>query len=126
MLTAATIRELARVCGFELAGVAPAFPVPDGEVYADWVQRGLAGEMRYLTDHRGDIRQDPRRLLESVRSIICVGKYYSGPEPLTNEFSEAGRAWISRYAWGEDYHDVLRRGLEALASELILVAGDFE
>ncbi len=126
MLTAATIRELARGCGFELAGVAPAFPVPDAEVYADWVQRGLAGEMGYLTDHRGDIRQDPRRLLESVRSIVCVGKYYGGPEPQTREFDDSGRAWISRYAWGDDYHDVLRRGLERLAAKLTEVAGPFE
>jgi epoxyqueuosine reductase len=126
VLTAATIRKLAAECGFELAGVAQAGPAPDSARYADWVDRGLAGEMRYLTDHRAQVRQHPNRLLEAVRSVISVGKYYGGPEPKTREFDAAGRAWISRYAWGEDYHDVLRRGLEALAARLNEQAGPFE
>lgn len=126
MLTLETIRELARECGFELAGVAPALPVPDGERYADWARRGLAGEMRYLTDHRAEVRQDPRRVMEGVRSIISVGKYYGGPEPATQEFDEAGRAWIARYAWGADYHEVMWRQLEALAARLVELVGPFE
>ena len=130
MVTAATIRQLAAECGFELAGVSPVLPVPDAERYADWALRGLAGEMQYLTDHRAGVRQDPRQMLKCVRSVISVGKYYGGPEPLTTDFDEAGRGWISRYAWGEDYHGVLRRGLERLAARLAeRVAeegGDFE
>ena len=71
--------------------------------------------MRYLTDHRADVRSDAAQLLPGVRSIICVGLVYNGPEPLSTDFSDLERAWISRYAWGEDYHDVLRSRIEALA-----------
>jgi epoxyqueuosine reductase len=99
--------------------------VPDRERYASWVASGFAGEMGYLTDRRAEVRQDPRNLLPSARSIICVGKLYNGPQPYSTRYRESELAWISRYAWGEDYHDVLRRGLEKLAARL-LESGPFE
>jgi epoxyqueuosine reductase len=108
------IRELAAECGFDLAGATPAAPLEDAARYRDWVRRGLAGEMGYLTDHRGDIRCDPRRLLPSARSIICVGKLYNGPEAYSTEENKPYTGWISRYAWGEDYHNILRDGLRRL------------
>jgi epoxyqueuosine reductase len=117
------IKRRARECGFELAGIASAEPLPDdSRRYLDWVDRGMAGAMGYLTDRRANIRTDPKLLLPSARSIICVGKLYNGPEPrsteMATEMNAAERGWISRYAWGEDYHDVLRRGLERLAAKL--------
>jgi epoxyqueuosine reductase len=57
-------------------------------------------------------------LLPSARSIICLGKLYNRPEPHSNELNDAGLGWISRYAWGDDYHRVVRRGLEELAGKL--------
>jgi len=117
-LTADDIRELARECGFELAGVAAAAPAEDRARYRDWVAAGYAGEMRYLTDRRASVREDPRELLASARSIVCVGKLYQTPWPYTTRFDDEQRGWISRYAWGDDYHDVLRRGLERLAARL--------
>jgi epoxyqueuosine reductase len=118
-VNAAQIKTLAGECGFELAGVARAEPLPDdSRRYLDWVERGMAGAMGYLTDRRANLRTDPKLLLSSARSIICVGKLYNGPEPRSTETNDAGRGWISRYAWGEDYHDVMRRGLEQLAREL--------
>lgn len=112
------IIELARQCGFELAGVARAEPAPDYAHYLAWIARGMAGEMSYLTDRRADLRRDPRGLLASARSIIMVGKLYNRPEPRSTEFRGAGRGWISRYAWGWDYHRILREGLERLARRL--------
>lgn len=109
------ITRLAASCGFELAGVAAALPHPDAALYNDWVRRGLAGRMGYLTDHRAGMRTDPRCLLPSARSIICVGKLYNGPEPYSTALNSVELGWISRYAWGDDYHDVLRAGLERLA-----------
>jgi epoxyqueuosine reductase len=117
-VTAGAIRELARACGFELAGVAAALPADDRARYHDWVAAGHAGEMRYLTDRRAAVRDDPRNLLPSARSIICVGKLYQTPWPHTTEFTDEERGWISRYAWGDDYHDVVRRGLERLDQHL--------
>ncbi len=74
--------------------------------------------MKYLTDRRAGVRDDPRNLLASARSIICVGKLYNGPQPYSIQFREPELAWISRYAWGDDYHDVLRAGLQRLADQL--------
>ena len=118
-MTAAQIKRLARECGFELAGIATAEPLhDDSRRYIDWVDRGMAGAMGYLTDRRAHVRTDPKLLLATARSIICVGKLYNGPQPRSTELEEAGRGWISRYAWGEDYHDVLRGGLQELAAKL--------
>ncbi|MBV9508246.1 MAG: tRNA epoxyqueuosine(34) reductase QueG [Acidobacteriia bacterium] len=113
-MTTAEIKLLAGECGFELAGVARAEPVSERTWYHDWVNAGFAGEMRYLRDRRAQVRDDPRNLLPSARSVICAGKLYNSPWPYSNQFDMRGRVWISRYAWGGDYHEVLRRGLERL------------
>ena len=117
-MTSELIQRLACECSFELAGVAPAIPLEEAAYYHQWVGAGYAGEMRYLTDRRAAVRDDPRNLLPSARSIICVGKLYNGPEPYSNRLDDRDLAWISRYAWGEDYHAVLRRGLECLVTKL--------
>jgi epoxyqueuosine reductase len=113
-LETSAVRDLARQCGFELAGVVPAAPAPERARYHEWVAAGFAGQMGYLTDRRAGLRDDPRNLLPSAQSVICVGKLYNTPWPYSTKFGGAERAWISRYAWGDDYHDVLRRGLERL------------
>jgi epoxyqueuosine reductase len=118
-ITSRIVRDLAAECGFELAGVAAAGPVADFGRYRNWVDRGLAGEMRYLTDHRADLRADPAHLLPGVHSVICVGLVYNAPEPYSTDFSDPERAWISRYAWGEDYHNVLRAKLSLLVDKLL-------
>jgi epoxyqueuosine reductase len=100
--------SLARECGFELAGVAPAGALPEWEFYRRWVDAGMAAGMRYLTDRRALVRQDVRSLLGPARSVICVGKLYN------------------RYAAVPDYHDVLRAGLERLAARLTAELGPFE
>ena len=116
-MTGEIVKRLARECGFELAGVAAAEPADDFARYREWVEKGFAGEMRYLTDRRAAVRSDLRNLLKSARSIICVGKLYNTPG------AEHG---ISRYAWGADYHRVMRSGLEKLVDALTREAGPFE
>jgi epoxyqueuosine reductase len=111
--------HLAADCGFDLAGVTAPFPVPDFGRFRNWVDRGLAGEMRYLTDHRAAVRNKPEHLLPGVQSIICVGLVYNGPEPNSTRFDSAERSWISRYAWGGDYHDIVRAKLERLKARLL-------
>ncbi len=112
------IHQLAAEIGFELSGVTRCAPVVDAQRYHGWVELGYAGKMSYLADHRAAIRFDPSRLLNGAKSIICVGKLYNGPEPCSGAYDDATRGWISRYAWGEDYHAVLRSGLEELARRL--------
>lgn len=117
-LTASRVKHLAQECGFELAGIARAAPAADFARYEDWLAAGFAGEMGYLTDHRAALRADPRSLLASARSILCVGKLYNTAAPYSNAADLRGRGWISRYAWGDDYHDVLRGMLERLVQRL--------
>jgi epoxyqueuosine reductase len=121
-MTREDVKRLARECGFELAGVARAEPVDDFGRYREWVQKDFAGEMRYLTDRRAEVRRDPRNLLESARSVICVGKLYNTPD----EKPAPTDGIVSRYAWGEDYHRVMRKGLERLVELLTRDAGAFE
>lgn len=109
---------LARECGFELAGIAAAEPSPDGARYRDWIAAGMHGAMGYLAGRRADVRMDPRLLLPGARSIVCLGKLYNTPQPDSLAFDLEDRGWISRYAWGDDYHDVLRRDLERLVARL--------
>jgi epoxyqueuosine reductase len=119
LVTAAQVKRLAQECGFELAGIARAEPLAnDSRRYLDWVDRGMAGAMGYLTDRRAIVRTDPKLLLPSARSIICLGKLYNRPEPRSTEMKDAGLGWVSRYAWGDDYHDVMRCGLERLVAKL--------
>lgn len=117
-LTSGRVKDLARACGFELAGVAAALPTGDLERFHAWRDDGLAGEMKYLTDGRGDLRNDPRNLLPGAQSIVSVGKLYNTPHPYSTDLGDPHRGWISRYAWGADYHDVMRQGLELLVKQI--------
>ena len=124
-ITGSVVRTLAAEVGFDSAGVAGVAESPDFERFRDWVGRGMAGEMGYLTDHRADLRRDPGTLLPGVKSVICVGLVYNGPEPYSTAFTDSERAWISRYAWGEDYHGLMRAKLGALAGKLLEIE-DFQ
>ena len=118
-MRAEQVKKLARECGFELAGMTPAEPLTeDSQRYLDWVDRGMAGAMGYLTDRRATLRTDPKLLLPNARTIISVGKLYNGPEPRSIEVDHQDRGWVSRYAWGADYHDVVHAGLEGLVEKL--------
>jgi epoxyqueuosine reductase len=123
IVDAARIKEIARDCGFELAGIAPAGPVPGADTFLDWVRRGMAAGMTYLTDHRAQRRIDARTLLPSARSVLCVAKLYNTAGPQRTRL-QPGHGWISRYAWGLDYHDVLHAGLELVVARLREVATD--
>ena len=116
-MTAEEVKRLAGQCGFELAGITPALPSDDFARFEEWRSRGFAGNMGYLMDRRGDLRSDPRNLLPEAQSIVCVGKLYYTGEAGCRE--DEGSGYLSRYAWGEqDYHDILRSGLERLAEEI--------
>ncbi|MCC6364636.1 MAG: tRNA epoxyqueuosine(34) reductase QueG [Bryobacterales bacterium] len=117
-LQAQKLKSLARQAGFELAGIAAAEPLADNQRYDHWVRRGMAGRMSYLTDHRAALRMDPKHLLPSARSVLCVGKVYNGPQPYSTSRTPHELGWISRYAWGDDYHRIVRLGLEKVAEQM--------
>ncbi len=116
-ITADQVKQVANECGFELAGITRAEPSDDFARFEIWRGNGYAGEMRYLTDHRGDMRHDPRALMAEAESIVCVGKLYNTAHPHTVD-SKPESGWISRYAWGQDYHEIMREGLTRMAARI--------
>ena len=116
------LQAQARAEGFDLCGVAPVEGLTDLGHVAEWIASGYAGEMRYLHDRR---RADPRLVLDGARSLIVVALNYNTAQPRTFETHQnAGgaspRGWISRYAWGDDYHDVLRERLNRIVDAMRL------
>jgi len=113
------ICERAGQLGFELCGVAAAEKFPELLRYPEWLARGYAGEMNYLSDPR---RLDPEDAMSGVRSlIVCALNYNSGFPYSTGvpaDLRDRPRGWISRYAWGDDYHEVLWEKLNRLVAEL--------
>jgi epoxyqueuosine reductase len=134
------LKERALEAGFDLVGIAPLGAGSDLGFSRRWVDQGYGGEMRYLANPR---RDDPRQLLPSAKSVICVGLVYNSPYPYSTEVcqqdlsrpraaareprrealsnesrADSPRAWLSRYAWGRDYHGVMRERLERLRSDI--------
>jgi epoxyqueuosine reductase len=118
---AARTIELARAAGFDLCGIAPAAEFPELAHLEVWLERGHAGEMRYLHDAR---RRSPVLAMQGARSVIVCALNYNTALPASTEALEplaasmGPRGWISRYAWGDDYHTVLGEKLEALIVHL--------
>src|SRR5215470_4386783 len=114
------IVEQAKTLGFDLSGVVRAEQFPELGNTAKWLARGCGGEMKYLHDPR---REDPREAMPGIRSIIVCLLNYNTERPLSthvmlSDQNSEPRGWISRYAWGNDYHDVLLERLEELIARL--------
>jgi epoxyqueuosine reductase len=107
------IKTRARELGFDLCGIAPAADHPELMFFREWLDRGYAGEMGYLA-RSADKRADVRAVLPSARTVIVLGTVYNTDRPYSTECRDADRAHIARYAWGDDYHDVIGRRLDAL------------
>ena len=111
MVSSAWLQGAAQRCGIDLIGVTDAEPLAEHAYYLDWVARGHAAGMGYLTDHRAQKRCDVRQILPSARTVIAAAVLYNSRTTQTEQ--------ISRYAAGpRDYHDVLRERLDKLVSEL--------
>lgn len=106
-----------RRLGFDLLGIAPAVPPPHVEALDDWLSAGHAGEMAYLARNAAR-RADPREVVPGACSIVVCGVHYRAAEPDPELWSDPSRGQISRYAWGDDYHDLLLPRLRALQSWL--------
>jgi len=107
----ARIKEQAAHLGFARVGVTPAVAPPGADHFREWLAAGYAGEMLYLAQ-RAEAHVDPARVLEGARSIVMLAYPYRTIEP-TPVIPGQGR--VARYAWGRDYHDVIRDKLHALA-----------
>ncbi len=113
------VKELAREAGFDVAGIASAEPFErEARALDERIGAGLFGGLPWFTRERAAVSTDPRALLPEARSIIALGLSYdtgSGP---------AGT--VARYAWGQDYHDVIRSRVRDLQARLESELGPFE
>lgn len=112
-LTSPAIKTKALEIGFDLCGIARAGAYPELTYLRDWLKSGYAGEMQYLHRTAGR-RADVKRVLPSARTVIVAASLYHVDRPCSTEIENPREAIVSRYAWGEDYHDVMRARLEAL------------
>jgi epoxyqueuosine reductase len=113
MLTSAQIKAKACEIGFDLCGIAPASDHPELTFFREWIDRGYAGDMAYL-NRSADRRADVRRVMPSARTVIVIATVYNTDRPYSTECADANRAHIARYAWGDDYHDVIGGRMEQL------------
>ena len=107
----AELKHQALDAGFDLVGVAEAGPVRTADALERWLGDGMQGEMDYMFRTRR-VRTDPRLLLPGCRSVVAVAMSYRCDRPDSTSFEDCdGRVWVSRYAWGRDYHRLLKKRL---------------
>jgi len=124
------VKQAAAEAGFDLAGIAPAGLGESRELrfFQDWIAGGRAGEMAYLEsrDTQGRLkRASLAHVAPWARSVIVCALNYNTAHPRSTESRDAGRGWISRYAWGPaDYHQVVAERLRRVEARLRELAAD--
>ena len=108
-----SIKQKAIELGFDLVGFTSAKPHADFSFYEKWIEKKSHGTMEWLV--RGsEKRGDPQKILPGVKTIISCGLNYYRGYPKSTESEKKDHVWVSNYAWGEDYHDIVLEKLEAL------------
>jgi epoxyqueuosine reductase len=109
----AALIERARALGFDACRVAPCAEPPHAPEFSQWLEAGHAGEMTWLERNK-ERRMDPQQVLPGARSVIVLGmNYWQG-----DAGTPPGHGKVARYAWGDDYHDLIERRLAELAAWL--------
>ncbi len=116
--TTAWVKMTAADHGLEVSAVTSVDPFPDAaSVLHDRIDAGHLAGMDWFTHDRVDVSEDIRNLHPTAQSIVSVGlTYWSGPVEKPEDGVPRGR--ISRYAWGRDYHRVIKRRMKALHANL--------
>ncbi len=116
---AAWIKQRSRELGFDHCGIARAEAVGhEASRLEKWLREGMNGTMRYMSNHL-DKRTDPRKLVDGAQSVIVLMKNYFPKKVLPEENNHI----ISKYAYGRDYHLVIKKLLKRLISEMKEKAG---
>lgn len=115
------IKKLAYEHQFDFCGIAPAKELTeDARILSNWLDKGYHGEMKYLENYF-DLRIDPRKLVPGAKSVIVFAKNYF---PKENQAKTLPK--IAKYAWGEDYHLVIKEQLHQILSILKTKIGSIE
>ena len=113
------IKQTAGALGFDYCGIARAsFLSEDARRLERWLTKGMHGNMQYMENHF-DLRVDPARLVPGAKSVITLLlNYFPAQE------QPAAAPKIAKYAYGEDYHEVIREKLRKFLAQIKLLIGD--
>jgi len=107
------IKNFTKALGFEYCGIAKAMQLSaDARRLEQWLNKGLHGNMQYMENHF-DLRIDPAKLVPGARSVITLLMNYY---PSAHQIPEAPK--IAKYAFGNDYHEVIREKLKLLLLQI--------
>ena len=113
------VKQLAVTHGFDHCGIAKAVKLDeDARRLEKWLSNGMHGNMHYMENHF-ELRIDPTRLVPGAKSVITLLKNYYNPQQSNPEMK------ISKYAYGNDYHQVIKGHLNQLISDLQQHTGSF-
>ncbi|MBK9455480.1 MAG: tRNA epoxyqueuosine(34) reductase QueG [Bacteroidetes bacterium] len=114
------IKTAAANAGFSFCGIAKAEQLPDeARKLERWLNQGKHGKMGYMENYF-DKRIDPTQLMPGAKSVISLLYNYFPEQTLSSSLK------IAKYAYGEDYHDVIKEKLRLLVTALQQEVGDFE
>lgn len=118
MLNTSTIKEYAYALGFDLVRITSGEEFPEAEqIIQERIAQGLMDGLPWFTAERAQVSCHPDALLPGAQSIIALAMFY-----LTEQPDEVGedipRGRISRYAWGDDYHEIIKPKLQQFGAWL--------
>ncbi len=108
------IKKLAIEIGFDKVGIAAAGPLDKSDYLKTWLAKGMHGQMSWMENYL-DKRQDVRELYPGAQSVMVVTHNYYSPY---KHSTEKDKARISRYAWGKDYHKIIKKKLKQLLKQI--------
>lgn len=114
----ANLKQVAHAAGFDDCRIAGAGPPRHWQRFEDWLNEGCHGDMDYLDTERSRRRRaDPREVLPGARAMVVVALNYFQGTPPPSPAGVAGGAIgrVARYAWGDDYHDMIEQRLRDVA-----------
>lgn len=116
------VKDLARKSGFSFCGISKAaFLTEEAPKLEEWLKRGYQGKMGYL-ERNFDNRLDPTKLVPGAKSVVSMVYNYF-PE---KDFSKSKDLKIAKYAYGKDYHFVIKDKLKKMMKELSAVVGEID
>ena len=107
---ARAVKAFAAGLAFDACGIAEAGPIDPKDRLGQWLDAGYHADMDWMARTRA-LRQDPRLKMPRAESVVVVARNYHYPRPEASP----GTGKVARYAWGRDYHKVLRKPLIRLA-----------
>ena len=110
-----SIKEAGYKIGFDLIGIAPVAEYPESQFYKTWLNKGYEATMSYMSKNP-ERREDVRNIMPTAKSVISCAVNYNSEYPYSVSEKNKNKGWIARYAWGDDYHEVINIKLNELKS----------